>query len=313
MTAKSQKPEGINFERWAAVAGIVTLPITIVSVFVAWLALKGEWDVASLSGAFDKPLLTLGIGQVRLSQLRTTEMVLGEPKEAHVGDVTIASIPFSLANEGEKSVDYAALTLRFPAFMKRQALKDMNLQTIGPKSIVSVHNTISSDDRFDYSTYIADLLNPKIGIFTNEPMYFKETNMDIDAPFKTKDGVSGVASLHMFYSVECLATISGRDISATNYNLKIGFMYAESLSDMVPVVEKYYITSQLKNTRDNLSFWQYLSGLIFAQSQDKVILVYNKNFDNHEIDGKILRVATGTPEEKIVYFNLLSWRYLFQK
>lgn len=302
---KFKLPSAAKAAQWA---GIAALPI---SIFFGFLSYNATWDVAVVSGALDKPIVTLGLGGIRLRPTTTTSILFGAPQLDENQTVTIGSIPFTVANEGTRTVDTPTVIFRLPKFLHRKALEAMSFGVSGSTAaFADAHRSLTSDETFDYSSYQIKSLDPKIGLTVNEPFYASQTQREFQVPVTTKDNKHALVSLKMLFSVQWLVTISGRDVDPTNYTADVAAISAASPDDLLQFAEQNYIPNQIRDLRAKLGFWQYLAGLIFRREERSIFLVYQTS-EVHKVDGdKSLLTPASEPQVGRVLYRGLSWGYL---
>lgn len=294
-------------------ATVLSLPTAVVACLFGYLAYKATWDVADLSGALDKPTLTLGIGTNRVPAGSPIPIAFGTPRLGDPNTVSIISMPFRFANEGKKSIDSATLTFRFSSMLDRKGIQaGMSSAMEGPTLAIQVQNSLTGDASFDYSSYQAKTLDPGAGVTVNEPLHLKETKVEVDAPFTTKDGVPGQVKVTMHYALTWLITISGRDVPAVNYPVTLMGMKARSLDDLAVAAHATVVPTEREKFRSRLSFLQYLGGLIFKSEERRLYIAFQTSKE-FEVDGQgTLLAPIGAAKVGYVTYELLSWRCLFK-
>jgi hypothetical protein len=290
-----------------AIAG---LAVGVVSVILAVLAIHASWDIAKLSGAFDRPDITLGLGGVP-AQPGPVAVIYGAPHVGEENSVVIGSLPFTFNNASLKTADNATLTVRYPKFLGRSALEAMQFSITGSVAAVDLQRSLTSDGTFDYSSYQAKTLNPGVNITINEPLYVRETQLQTKVPFITKDGVHGTVSVNMRYSIQWLATVSARDVTAANYELDVAATRASSMNNLVSFAEARAIPDEIENLRKKLTFQQYLGGLLFRSVSGSLFLVFQTNIE-HDVGNGRLFSPDSTAQVGRMEFSLLSWGSLFR-
>jgi hypothetical protein len=302
----------ISISRLAALATIIALPVAILSLIFGFLAYKSAWDIAVISGVGEKAIVSLGLNKIRLQPGNPISVLYGARRLSEAETVAIGSLPFTLANEGSKTVDPVIVTFRFPVFLKRKGLEAMAFNTSGSIMTADIRRSFTSDRAFDYSSYELKSLNPGMGIAVNEPFYTKETRLSTDAPITSKDGVHGVVSLSMLYSVNWLVTVSGHDIPTVNYTVSVGCTPAASINELGLFAEKYLIPEKIRDFRKELGFFQYLGGLIFRDEKTRILLVYQETAEHLVENDKMLLAPRTTGEVGQITFSLLAWDHLFE-
>lgn len=303
--SKSRRNPVAHVSMWATVLAI---PVAII---IGYLSIKANWDVAAVSGALDKPVVSLGLGGIRLKpDIEVTVLFgtrrLGEPQTA-----TIGSVPFTLGNEGSKAVEAASLTFRFPSFLNRKSLQAMTMTAFGSGAAKDIQQSLTSGNAFDYSSYEVKSLDPGMGVTIEEPFYAKETKISSEATLVDAAGRHGTASVTVHYSVKWLLTVSGRNIQPANYPLDVACTRTGSMSELSAFAEAQLISDEIRRFRHALDFVQYLGGLLFRNETKSVFLVFQE-FAEHLVDNdKMLLASRSTAEVRRINYSLLSWKQLF--
>jgi hypothetical protein len=296
-----------------AIGNVVGAIAILVAVLLGLLSTQTSWQVAYESGALDKPTITLGVGGYRLDPRGPITVVVGIPKLSENGTVAIGSIPFTLTNEGMKTVDTPTLTLRFHKLFKREGLQAMTYGASGPYSATQVKASFTQDEPFDYVSYQAPALDPKVDLTVNEPFYAHETRIRVDTPVVTKDNVSGTVTVTMVYSLTFLATVTARDVGAVNYPIDIAVTHASSMDDLIAFAKNNLVDRQASEFRTQLGFVKYLAGLLFRTEVRKLYVVYETSTEQHVIaENKVLEFAKKPQQTGRIEYSLLSWGRLFQ-
>src|SRR5271166_1864460 len=125
----------------ASIAAVISVPIAIVA---AWLAWKGSWDIAQLSGSFDKPIVTVALGALRLDPRNPIDILFGTRALDKKGTVTIGSLPVTLINEGNKSTEFTSIVFRYPLFFDYKFISELVSEAQeGPSSVLEIKHTTS--------------------------------------------------------------------------------------------------------------------------------------------------------------------------
>ena len=229
----------------ASIAAVITVPIAVVAVWLAW---KGSWDIAQLSGAFDKPIVTLGLDNLRLDPRNPIDLLFGTRGLDKKGTATIGSLPFTLVNEGNKSTELASIIFRYPLFFDYKFISErISNEQKGPSSILDLKHTTSNDEKFDYSTYNLASLGPSVALTVEEPIHLNDTRVREDVPITTKDNISGTATVELVYSKNYLITTLAKDQQPVNYDINLASTRAVNLEELRQFANKYMIEPRIRN------------------------------------------------------------------
>jgi hypothetical protein len=282
----------------------------VIGVLFGVLGIKSNWDIAAASGSFERPVLTLGIDKLRLSDAHATEVMVGAGTLSGNGSVLVGQIPFSLANEGRKTVDTPTITIRYHEWLKRRALEALEITTSGSFSAREVEKSFTEQAPFEYVSYRAASLNPGLIMAIREPMYIRESSMHMDVPVEFKDGVSGIVPIDITYAITILVTTSGRDIPVRNYPIELMAIKTSSVDEFVRLANESYVSARRKRVRQTVGFWSYLASLLFRSEERGLFLVYLTVDEYPTGEGK-LYFARPDPEVRFLRYDLLEWKYLF--
>lgn len=304
-------PSSSSAAHAASWAQIISLPLAVFASVLAYLAYKATWDVADLSGALDKPALTLGFGANRVPAESPIRIAFGTTRLGDQKTVSIVSMPFGLANEGKKSIDSATLTFRFPVALNRKGLDSMRSTAEGPTLAIQVQQSLMRGPAFDYSSYQAKSLDPGVGMTVHEPLHLTETRAEDAVPFITKDGVPLQAKITVHYALTFLITINGRDVPTVNHSVSMMGMRAQSLKDLASKAHALIVPKEQKEFRSKLSFLEYLGGLIFRSEKRRLYVAFQAS-EEHKVEDGTLLGPSGSAEVGYVTYELLSWAHLFK-
>jgi hypothetical protein len=251
------------------------------------------------------------MGKIRLRPSEANFIVYGAPHVGEKNAVTVGSLPFTLGDEGAKTVDSPTVTFRFPLLMKRRGLESMRMKAVGSVSTKDVRTTLTSDEAFDYSSYRFVAFDPGLAAGIDEPFYAPLTVIDESVVATTRDGKPLTISARAIFSLDFLVSTSARDIRAEDYQINLTCAHADGLGDLEGIVANSIAPNEIRQFRESLGFWQYLGGLIFRDAKRKIYLVFQGS-DQFKVPNGSLFGPKSSAQVEEVELDLLSWNHLFQ-
>jgi hypothetical protein len=298
-------------EKYGLVIGGIGVVVGLIGAFFGWLAFQASWTIATESGAFDKPGVTLGVGGYRLNPGETAAVIVGMTKLSEGTVVAIGTVPFSMVNEGKKTADTPSLTFRFHKLSNREGLTALQMTPSGPFSATEVKTSLTKNDPFDYMSYQMRALDPGVSLSLSEPFYATETKFTVDAPVTFKDGVEATISITGFYSLKFLATVTARDSTTLNFPIEVAVTKVSSMEELVKFAHEKYVLEQIREFRKEAGFLKYLAGLLFRSEERRLFLSYEVTTPHPVGEGKSIEFASGSESTARVLYSLLSWQFLF--
>jgi hypothetical protein len=282
-----------------------------IAIWAAHDAQRTAYDVARLSGSFDRPNVTLGIAGKRLRPDESSTIIIGLTNVSEKETVAIGSIPFSMANEGTKTADEATLTVQYARILSRQGLASLQANPSGPFQATEVKMSLTQNEAFDFASYKAPVLAPGVGLTIHEPFYAKATEFQFNETVKFKDGIEKPISFSGQYLIQVLATTIARDQATRAYPLKLAVTRVNSMQELIGYAEKNFIARQATDIRKQLSFFQYLRTLLFANEDRRLYVVFEQTTPTDVGENKKLEFAPKPNSAEQLTYKVLSFDNLF--
>lgn len=293
-------------EFWVAVIGL------LIAIIVCYIAVQNDWRIAKETGQFKKPQLVVGIGgNLPLDPSLDTRIVIGARKVSHGKNVVIASIPFTVSNVGDATLENTTVTFRFPKMFHRKALEDLEFSRFGGYEASQVQRSFTSGGELDYSSYLIPTLNPGQGMAGVEPVYLFQTDLDVTAPVRTTDSESMTVSMKLGFSLKFLLSVAAKDVQTRDYPMEIESMEATSLDDLTERARAKQVWTQILEERRNSTFGEYLKALTFGVPDENLYLVY-ADLDEQPVGEGTLYWAVSEPKVRRISYKPVLWRLLFR-
>ncbi|UYQ92164.1 hypothetical protein MKQ68_18925 [Chitinophaga horti] len=220
--------KGLNRSDWIAIAGVL---IALISIFISMrdnrAGRNSDEDIARRSGAFDRALLSLSIGEFALpvNVKDTVNLIYGG--EMDNASVNLSELPIEVTNRGQKDAENVTLILQYPKLSKL-AVRDVNgFQLLAP-SFLDIKRAISESESHLQVSYQIETLNPGFHTQINDLITLHETSLDQSV--KVEDTIF---RYRMKYSFLIDMSIGGKDMLPTSNVIKLSCIPANSLEELV--------------------------------------------------------------------------------
>ncbi|RDZ28760.1 hypothetical protein [Lysobacter silvisoli] len=285
--------------------------VAVLSLALAYYAIRVSWKIAEVSGSLDKPGIVVGIGDYPLAAGKRNYVVLGAPLPSSDAPA-VGAIPFTFHSSGRKSLDSISISFQYHKLFNRALLEEVTLSS--PSGAFGANDlrksTSQSGDMF-FVTYAMPSLNPGVGVEIGEPMLLGETRIQSEIPVTFKDGVKATVSLAAAYSKEFGLAVTSRDTEVLGYPVSVAMQSAASMDELARSPHLIgHVERQQKELRAKLGALSYLMALLTTSPESDVYLIYDplKRVTSGEVT--VFSPAKDQQVTKAV-FPLLSWRLLF--
>lgn len=245
----------------AFIVGVVISPL-----LTGW-KISSQYDIASKSGAFDKPNPCLYFGDQKLLPHSETRIIYGYIFEDQ--SPIIASLPLQIVNEGKKTLRNVSLTIRYPKNPKMILSEtELSLKGAGILDGNDPKRTTSELAQFDFASWFLNDINPKIMFGIGESIRLIETKPIVET---FRDGNQWFKT-SVEYSLPLQVTIAAEDIDAKDYILLLHSIKSANIDDLS---KKYYdkVKDRSQRIRESISYFKLLM-FYLTQTQTNDILLY---------------------------------------
>jgi len=209
---------------WRTVVDVAAIAGCLGTILFGWLAVRVARDaitdarqLASDSGALDRPELRLSIGSQPLDSDSQNRLFLGFPF-TDSKTINVGKVPFFVHNNGKKTARDLVVIDRFPKLARSQLHDALTLRQEGffPKKD-EVQSEIKEIGNFSYIYYSVSHVNPDHGFLLYEPMLLTRTHFDV--PLDIGDGSKIVAKINVAFQQNI--TISATDQVTHDYDVDV--------------------------------------------------------------------------------------------
>jgi hypothetical protein len=299
-----------DYNRMAIFISLVTAIISIAGLYLAYRAIQTSWEIAEISGNLSKSELIVGLQGNPLPTNGVTKIIIGAAELTEKSSVVIGSIPYSFVSAGQKTLEDLNITFQYKKLFKRKVLENMAVSLSGDYGASEIKRQLTEANNVSFSSYRIDYLNPGVVASIAEPLFLEETEANIDTPVTTKDGVSGVISLKVNFSLLFGFTVNAKDIPIRSFPIEIAIEKATSMEELTKGRLAQVVESEQKKIRENLGFLKYLGSLIFSAPKSSIYLLFVP-LQKFEEDGLIIWGPKSEHKTALAEFSLLKWRLLF--
>lgn len=286
---------------------------SIIGAILAYKAIEVSWEIAKVSGSLDKPAIEVGISGFPLSKTGITRIILGASQLSDADQVSIGSIPFSFTSAGKKTAEEINITFQYNKMFNRSALELMESKGTGEFGAATVAHQYSQLSDTSFVSYHLDSLNPGVEAVIADPIFISPTTKNIDIPITTKDKIRMIVNARIDFALKYGFTISSKDSPLRSNSIDITMTKIASLEELSKSEILFnIIRSERKNLRSNLSFINYLGGLLFSSKEGKIFLVFCP-LNKVEQQGYKIFESSENNQVKVARYPLLSWELLFSK
>ena len=175
---KKKKEKYSKIDIFNLCLGIVNFLGLIVSVIIAFLAIKSNEEIAEKSGAFDKGKLEMLFGGNTLEENSINSVYFGINLDQ--SEIISTSLPIKLNNIGQKSLENVNAIFKYSSFYEI-AIKDYDYNHLKPFSDSVVRKYIKKNP-YENIAYSFISLNPNQSINIDEFFLYKK---DVFRPIKS--------------------------------------------------------------------------------------------------------------------------------
>nr|BDT28560.1 hypothetical protein BHI3_20260 [Bacteriovorax sp. HI3] len=289
---------------------ILTVISTLIAVVSLVATLRSDWRIAELSGAFDKSKIGVYIGDYLLPENQPLEVIIGASELSEKTTPVIASIPFILKSEGERSSESLILTFQYKDIFQREKLNDLEMGVTGSFDRDDLKKTFSKTDEMSYVNYKIKALNPGTKFMILEPLFLGNTKIEGSSSAKTKDGYDMKFKFSANVMYRFNINFQAKDTYIKNYPVSISVDKASTIQDLYKGRLQELIEVKRKEIREQVGFFKYLVSLVFSKPKRNIFLVYIPLKEQKIGSSKIYLGISDFQVAKIEY-DLLLFRFLF--
>ena len=220
------------------------------SVWLTLVELRQAEDIASRSGAFDKPALGVSLGACAFDERAPTHVVFGASFDKDT--VYAVSIPLVVRNESARTIERASLTFRYPSVGRFAVPSELlTVESAGDISSLSLDRTTSTLGTYDYVSFSLTNLDPGKTVGLRELVHLAESR--VEGSFKAS-GSTWRYSVDLAF--EATLTVGGVDMPTVDYQLKVSGVAATSMGELKAKLAER-VTDESRRLRQRLPWWRY--------------------------------------------------------
>lgn len=281
-------------------------------VIIGIYSSKANWEIAELSGNFDKSEFAVGLAGYRFSPNKPVKIIVGSKLLSNNNQVVIGSIPFYIQSTGEKTSQELITTFQYRELFKRKTLLELQPHMHGQYGAEDIKFQYTEANGTSFISYKVESLNPGVAFTVNEPLFFRKTSITTEVEAETKDGVKVQVPISIEYVLNFVLTVHAKDIFAQSFPVQVSMNSVNSMDELFGEPLHTHIEAEQKQVRQKYSFFGYLMALIFTKSKSSLYLVHVPLEEVNQ-RGYTIFISQGKHTVKALDYELLSWDLLFGK